>query len=133
MYTSLDCELNQALRTHPTTSISLSHHLIPSRIAELADIIVSETKVIDDYLQSHDLSTPSFDINGPLTLPIPDSATDITKAQYEVIACTEELNELMKGPSEVLWARFVSLCLLDSPGLNDANARLLSIQHWETC
>ncbi|KAL9564973.1 hypothetical protein ACKAV7_010887 [Fusarium commune] len=80
----------------------------PSRIAELADIIASKTKVVDDYLQSHSLSTPSFNINGPLTLPIPDSAMDITKAQYEVIACTEELNELMKGPSEVLWARFYS-------------------------
>ncbi|CAG9953467.1 unnamed protein product [Clonostachys rosea f. rosea IK726] len=79
-----------------------------TRIAELANIIATQTKVVDDYLQSHNFSTPSFDSDGPKTLPIPASETEITRARYQVITCTEELNELMKGPTEVLWTRFHS-------------------------
>ncbi|CAG9955469.1 unnamed protein product [Clonostachys rosea f. rosea IK726] len=56
-----------------------------------------QTKVVDDYLQSHNFSTPSFDSDGPKTLPIPASETEITRARYQVITCTEELNELMKA------------------------------------
>uniref|UniRef100_A0A8H7K3Q2 O-methyltransferase C-terminal domain-containing protein n=1 Tax=Bionectria ochroleuca TaxID=29856 RepID=A0A8H7K3Q2_BIOOC len=79
-----------------------------TRIAELANIIATQTKVVDDYLQSHNFSTPSFGSDGPKTLPIPASETEITRARYQVITCTEELNELMKGPTEVLWTRFHS-------------------------
>ncbi|KAH7123164.1 O-methyltransferase-like protein [Dactylonectria macrodidyma] len=80
----------------------------PTRIVELADIIATKTRTVSDYLQSHNLSTPSFDANAPLTGPIPESETTIIEAQYQVVACTEELNELMRGPTEALWGRFYS-------------------------
>lgn len=80
-----------------------------SRIAQLANIIAIKTKIVDDYLQSHAVASPSFKADGPLALAIPLSETEIIKAQYEVIACTEELNQLMKGPAEVIRGRFVSL------------------------
>lgn len=79
-----------------------------SRIAKLASIIATKTKVVDDYLQSHAATSPSFTVDGPLTLAIPASEPEIIEAQYEVIACTEELNHLLKGPAQVIRDRFVS-------------------------
>lgn len=92
-----------------------------TRIAELANIIATQTKVVDDYLQSHNFSTPSFGSDGPKTLPIPASETEITRARYQVITCTEELNELMKGPTEVLWTRFVSTSVFYVARINDSH------------
>jgi hypothetical protein len=84
-----------------------------TRIAELADIIAIKTRVVDDYLRSQGLPAPSFETNGPLTIPVPTSEREILEAQYQVIACTQELNDLMKGPTEVLFTRFVGVCSID--------------------
>ena len=73
-----------------------------TRISELAATIAKHTAIVDDYLKSHDLPTLSFDVNGPPKIPIPDHETDIIAAQAKVVASTQELHDLMKGPTEVL-------------------------------
>lgn len=79
-----------------------------TRIAELAALIGENTSIVDTYLKSHHLPTPSFDADGPLTVPIPAQEKDIIQAQDIVIACTQELHNLMKGPTEMLMGIGVS-------------------------
>ena len=72
------------------------------RIAELATLISENTSIVDAYLKSHSLPTPSFNADGPLTIPIPAHERDVIQAQDMVIASTQELHNLMKGPTEML-------------------------------
>jgi len=75
-----------------------------SRIQELARIISTHTDHIDRFLTSQNLPTPSFDIDGPETLNLPD---DIQKSRDIVIEATAELQELLQGPKELLIANSV--------------------------
>jgi hypothetical protein len=79
-----------------------------TRIAELAIAIAENTKILDDYLQSHGLPSPTFAVDGPMALPIPESEEAIIQAKFRVIADTEELNKLVKGPMDVLMSTAVS-------------------------
>ena len=79
-----------------------------SRISQLAAIIAEKTAVVNEYLNSHHLPTPSFDANGPDTIPIPPDEKEIVAAQDAVIASTLELHNLMKGPTEMIWGISVS-------------------------
>lgn len=79
-----------------------------TRIAELATLISENTSIVDTYLKSHHLPTPSFNADGPLTVPIPAQEKDIIQAQDIVIASTQELHNLMKGPTEMLMGIGVS-------------------------
>lgn len=79
-----------------------------SRIAELATVITEKTSIVDAYLKRNNLPTPSFDVDGPLTIAIPAYETDIIDAQDIVIASTQELHNLMKGPTEMLMGIGVS-------------------------
>ena len=72
----------------------------PSRIAELASVISSNTAQIDDYISTHGLPPLSFEPNGnfkPETLP-----HAIESAQNAVLEATDELNALMLGPERIL-------------------------------
>ena len=80
----------------------------PTRIAELSAIIAENTAIVDDYLQSHSLPSPSFDVDGPRVSQIPLSEIEIIAAQDKVIASTQELHNLMKGPTETLLGIAVS-------------------------
>lgn len=73
-----------------------------SRIAELAFIIQSKTAQVDEYLQSHDRPSPSFDVDCPPDLGIPPDATDIEEARMEAIEASIELQELLQGPANLL-------------------------------
>ena len=73
-----------------------------TRIAELATLINENTSIVDAYLKSHHLPTPSFNADGPLTIPIPANEKDVVHAQDVVIASTQELHNLMKGPTDML-------------------------------
>ena len=73
-----------------------------SRISQLASIIAEKTAIVDEYLASNNHASPSFDINAPAKLPIPPDQTEIVAAQDAVIASSQELHDLVKGPSEVL-------------------------------
>jgi hypothetical protein len=70
----------------------------PSRLTELAQMIAKETETLDKYLKESGCSTPSFDINAPMDFPnLPD---DIKKTRQTIIECTQELRDLVVGPTE---------------------------------
>ena len=73
-----------------------------SRIMELAKLVTDNTAIVDEYLRSHDLPSPSFNPDGPLTIPIPAHEEAVVRAQDTVVACSQELHNLMKGPTEML-------------------------------
>ena len=80
-----------------------------TKIAELSRLIAENTSIVDEYLTAHALPTPSFDADGPLTVPIPAHEKAIIAAQDVVIASTQELHNLMKGPTEMLMGIGVSV------------------------
>ncbi|KAI1282907.1 S-adenosyl-L-methionine-dependent methyltransferase [Xylaria sp. FL0933] len=73
-----------------------------SRIVELANRIASNTAKINDYLLSHNLPPPSFEVDGPLDTLIPKHELDIETARVAVIDDTLELRRLVLGPREYL-------------------------------
>jgi len=66
-----------------------------SRIAELASIIYTETGIVDQYLHSHGIASPSFDIEYSETSQLPK---EITASKTAIFEATEELNSLIAGP-----------------------------------
>jgi len=79
-----------------------------SRISELAAIIAENTAIVDEYLASNGLPTPSFEVDGPEVVPIPPQELNVLAAQDKAIGSTLELHELMKGPTEMLMGIGVS-------------------------
>ena len=78
-------------------------------ISELAAIIADNTAIVNGYLNANNLPTPSFEVDGPAVIPIPSHEASILAAQENVIASTQELHNLMKGPTEMLMGIGVSL------------------------
>jgi len=76
----------------------------PSRIAELSALVASHTKQIDDYLAKEGLPQPTFDASGPADLHLPPQ---LEKARVAVIQATQELNDLLQGPRELLFNHHV--------------------------
>jgi hypothetical protein len=70
------------------------------RIAELAEIIASQTAVLTHYLRSHDLPEPSFASDAPIDAF--GSSPDIQKAKSSVVEATIELRQLLEGPVKLL-------------------------------
>ncbi|KAL2005746.1 hypothetical protein VTN00DRAFT_10239 [Thermoascus crustaceus] len=68
-----------------------------SRIVELASQIQKRTSEIDEYLQSNNLPSPTFDEDGPVDLGL--SAGEVAKARDAVLESTLELHDLLLGPS----------------------------------
>lgn len=74
-----------------------------SRILELANSIQINTSIVDRHFSSHGIPTPSFDINTPLELDLPN---DIAACRSAIIEATEELHSLMLGPIQTVnWLR----------------------------
>ncbi|RAO72498.1 uncharacterized protein BHQ10_008510 [Talaromyces amestolkiae] len=72
-----------------------------SRIIQLAQLISSQTSLIDQNLQNNSLPEPSFDQHGP-TEPIQNETPDIRKAKTDVIEATIELRQLLEGPMKLV-------------------------------
>ncbi|KAL6704153.1 hypothetical protein ACN47E_008713 [Coniothyrium glycines] len=72
----------------------------PSRIAELAAAVASHTKQIDEYLAEKGLPQPSFAADGPADLQLPPP---LEQARAVVLQATQELNDLLQGPRELLF------------------------------
>ncbi|OTA99906.1 hypothetical protein M426DRAFT_15962 [Hypoxylon sp. CI-4A] len=72
------------------------------RIVQLSTSIAANTTKINDYLVSHGLPTPSFDIDAPSGSTIPKDAVDIEAARASLIDDTLELRRLVLGPREHL-------------------------------
>lgn len=71
-------------------------------IEGLSESILHNTLKITDYLRSHSLPSPSFDVNAPRTSMIPPEATEIQEARAQVINDTLRLRDLMLGPQDYL-------------------------------
>ena len=74
-----------------------------SRILELANCIQTNTSIVDQHFSSHGIPTPSFDIETPLEVDLPN---DIAASRLAIIEATEELHLLMLGPVQTVnWLR----------------------------
>ena len=81
----------------------------PTRIVELAQIIADSTQTVDEYFTSHNLATPSFDVDGPRAITIPPEMSEVAAAHAAVIDATKELHSLMLGPTALLMNNGVRL------------------------
>lgn len=86
-----------------------------SRILELANSIQVNTSKVDQHFSAHGIPTPSFDIDTPLELDLPN---DIAACRSTIIEATEELHSLMLGPIQTVnWLRVKkNYKLFRSPG-----------------
>lgn len=66
-----------------------------SRISELASIIESRTLDLDNHFKAHNLPSPSFSVDAPPNLPLPDS---LLQSQNEILEASAELQALVAGP-----------------------------------
>jgi hypothetical protein len=73
-----------------------------SRIVELSTRIAANTTKLNEYLVSHDLPTPSFDIDGPKDNLVPKEELEVEAARVAIIDDTQELRRLVLGPREYL-------------------------------
>jgi hypothetical protein len=93
----------------------------PFRLIELAQTISRETNTLDKYLREHRCPSPSFDVDAPLDFPsLPD---DIQKTRQMIIECTQELRDLVVGPTETIrWMSWdVSLFVATKAWLDNRN------------
>ncbi|GME33715.1 putative o-methyltransferase family 2 protein [Neofusicoccum parvum] len=75
-----------------------------SRLTELTATIQAETAKIEQFLAASGLPGLSFDARAPLDFPVPASNTEMQRARRAVINATQELHDLMVGPTEsVRW------------------------------
>lgn len=73
-----------------------------NRIIELSNTIAINTAKVNEYLEAHDIPSPSFHINSPLDLGIPADATEIDDARRKALAASIELQDLLQGPTACL-------------------------------
>lgn len=74
-----------------------------SRIVELANSIQTNTSKVDQHLSSHGIPTPSFDVETPLEMDLPD---DIEACRVAILEATDELHSLVMGPVQTVnWLR----------------------------
>lgn len=66
----------------------------PNKTAQLAATIASNTTKFDGWLTSHGLPSPSFDIETPPKLELPE---DISQSRQAIVEATTELQALMLG------------------------------------
>ena len=71
-------------------------------MAQLAAVTSTNTAKVDNYLESHGLPGPSFDVDAPLDLGIPQEATDIEDARKVTLEATIELQDLLQGSTSLL-------------------------------
>ncbi|KAF3025037.1 hypothetical protein E8E14_014355 [Neopestalotiopsis sp. 37M] len=86
----------------------------PSRIVELSTRIATNTAKVDEYLISHDLPTPSFDVDGPFQSMIPKDDVELEAARVAIIDDTLELRRLVLGPRDYLMTFTVGRLLQSS-------------------
>ncbi|OTA81647.1 hypothetical protein M434DRAFT_25216 [Hypoxylon sp. CO27-5] len=65
---------------------------------KLATTISSHSYIIDEYLTSMELH-PSFEVDCPVDLHYPDC---VEKSRLKIIEATQELNDLLQGPKELV-------------------------------
>lgn len=71
------------------------------RTVELAQIIASQTDVLNEHLRSNDLPEPSFSPEAPVDA-FGSSTPAVQKAKTSVIEAVIELRQLLEGPAKLL-------------------------------
>jgi hypothetical protein len=66
-------------------------------LRDVATHISSLTGQISDYLEAHDLPTPSFSVDGNHELP-----SDLAGVRADLLSRLAELQDLVKGPEEMI-------------------------------
>ncbi|KAL9112650.1 MAG: hypothetical protein Q9187_007749, partial [Circinaria calcarea] len=66
---------------------------------ELAANISENTAKIDQYLTAQGISHPSFEIDSPVSLDLPES---LQASRDAVLDANTELSELLLGPREIV-------------------------------
>lgn len=75
-----------------------------SRISELAAAVTTHTTKIDKFLAENSLQYPSFEADGPCELGLPP---EIETSRAAVLEASQELNDLLQGPRELLFNHHV--------------------------
>jgi hypothetical protein len=81
-------------------------------LSELAATISANTAKIENYLRSHDLQSPSFDVDAPPGPLVPPDSPELEAARSELIDATLMLHDLILGPKEYLMKYTVSAARL---------------------
>ena len=79
-----------------------------SRIAELATAVAYHTQQVDSYLAEQGLPCPSFESDGPVDLALPPN---IEESRNIVLEASQELNDLLQGPRDLLFNHQVRIDL----------------------
>ena len=77
-------------------------NLASETIKDLALSIAKNTAIVEQYLSSNRLPSPSFGIDAPSGSLIPRESADIEAARVAVVEATLKLRNLMLGPREYL-------------------------------
>ncbi|KAH7376879.1 S-adenosyl-L-methionine-dependent methyltransferase [Plectosphaerella cucumerina] len=79
-----------------------------STLTALAARIAKSAEVIDSFLKENQLPEPSFEADGPKNFPVTDKNPEILAARDELIDCTQELRDLVVGPTDTIkWRTMV--------------------------
>lgn len=73
-----------------------------SKLVQLAESIINNTKKVDSYFDEHNLPRPTFDSDGPIHFGISSDAHDVEAARIQVIEASWELADLLQGPMAFL-------------------------------
>lgn len=98
---SLTIGIQTPYRTRMYT-VFTSRRMSPTRIIELARIIVDSTQTVDEYFTARNIASPSFGIHGSSTIIIQPEVPEVAVAHAAVIDATKELHSLMLGPTALL-------------------------------
>ena len=80
-----------------------------SKIVQLASLILQNTEKIDEHYSSQQLPTPSFDVDQPLKVNLPD---EIVAARDSIFDASTELQELLQGPVGIIQQTTAFVCSL---------------------
>lgn len=84
----------------PEFKTNTSTIMSQSRIAQLASAVAHHTQRVDSYLAEKNLPQPSFDADSPVHLGLP---ADIEQSRVAALQASQELNELLQGPRDLLF------------------------------
>lgn len=77
-----------------------------SRITELATTVAQHTQRVDNYLAEKGLPYPSFEADAPVDLGLP---REIEESRAIVLQASQELNDLLQGPRDLIFNRHVRI------------------------
>jgi len=77
-----------------------------SRIAQLAAHIAHHTQRVDEHLSKNNLPHPSFNADSPADLELP---SELEESRNAVLEATQELNDLLQTPRDLIFNHHVSM------------------------